>query len=259
VAIFAFRYYFVPGAFALDSGHVYATAAGEQREWVLKDGSIVTLGASSSLTVTFTHVGRVAVLDRGEARFRVQHDRWRPFTVFAGAGSVTAVGTVFDVRRYSNHVFVTVSEGAVEVAPQQAPAPDPSATRSVSQHRRPWVPLRVARGEEMTYDFTGDASAARPTEALSSPSWIGGAREYRERPLREVIEDVQRYSPRLIQLDTNAADLQFTGTFLEHDVERWLHGLAKVLPVEVVDSHLGPIVIRPKLAPQQNAYTGPRR
>src|SRR5947209_3857903 len=117
VALLAFRYYFVPNSNALDSGHVYATAAGEQRECLLKDGSVVTLGAASSLTVTFTQARRVAVLDRGEARFRVQHDPWRPFTVFAGLGSVTAVGTVFDVRRYSSRVFVTVSEGVVEVAP----------------------------------------------------------------------------------------------------------------------------------------------
>jgi hypothetical protein len=49
----------------------------------------------------------------GEAFIKVHHDKARPFTVRAGAMSVTAVGTAFDVRREADRVTVTVEEGTI--------------------------------------------------------------------------------------------------------------------------------------------------
>jgi transmembrane sensor len=257
VALLAYRMLFVPGSFALDSGHAYTTVVGEQHEFTLADGSVVTLAGGSSLTVRFSATHRTAFLDRGEARFQVQHDRWRPFTVFAGLGSITAVGTVFDVRRYTDRVFVAVTEGAVEVAPQ--PEGTQGASPAASPETPPWIPLRVSYGEEMTYDAQGAASAARRTDVHLASSWTQGSLVYRGRPLREVIEDVQRYSDRHIVVDPTAADLLYTGTFVEHYVDQWLRDLPRIFPVDVVTSRPNLIVIRSKSLPQQDASIGAAR
>ncbi|MGH8139515.1 MAG: FecR family protein [Steroidobacteraceae bacterium] len=250
-----FRYEFVPGSLTLDSGHVYATAAGEQREFVLKDGSVVTLAGDSSLSVNFTLTRRTAVLDHGEARFHVQHDHWRPFTVLAGVGSITAVGTVFDVRRYSNRVLVTVSEGAVEVVPRETSPQDVPQGRQATDDTKQWVPLRVARGEEIAYDAKGEASTARQTDVRLATAWTEGSLAYRGRPLHEVIEDVQRYSTRHIVLDPDVADLQYTGTFVQRNADQWIRGLSRIFPVEIVETAPDRILIRSRLPNLQGTDT----
>jgi transmembrane sensor len=235
-----------PGSLALGPDQKYSTAVGDQRDYVLEDGSVVTLAAASSLTVSFSATRRTAVLNQGEARFRVKHERRRPFIVLADSGSITAVGTVFDVRRYSNRVLVTVSEGAVEVAPRESHAQNTHLDSAVVEETTSWTPLRVANGEEMTYNSSGEATAPRPTDAKIAQDWAQGMLVYRRRPLREVIEDLKRYSSRHILLDSAAAELPYTGTLLTSDLDPWLRGLPNVSPVEVVDSQSDAILIRAK-------------
>lgn len=264
---------------APESAGVYATVRAEQREFTLPDHSVVTLAGDSHLTFTFTRTTRTAVLDHGEGRFRIHHDPSRPFRVLAGTGVITAVGTVFDVRRYSDRVFVTVSEGVVEVVPGVQELADESGEHPLSTngvhasgashvrggerataaaqlsdaahvsaahttaaaHARP---LRVARGEEIAYDSRGEASATHHVDAGLAESWIRGSLAYRGCPLREVIEDVQRYSIRPIELDPGIAELQYTGTFVEENLDQWLRGLGQIFPVEVVPDAAERIVIR---------------
>lgn len=243
----------LPGRLAPDPGQVYLTAPGEQRDFVLKDGSVVILAGDSSLSVRFTPTRRTAVLDHGEARFQVRHDRSRAFTVLAGPGSITAVGTVFDVRRYSDRVLVMVSEGAVEVAPRKPRSGQTPLNPPAVHNTTRWAPLRVTRGQEMTYDIQGTASAAQRTDTHLATLWTEGSLAYRGRPLREVIEDVQRYSTRRIMLDPNVADLQYTGTFVQRDADQWVRGLARIFPVEVVEAAPNIVVIRSRPAGQQEA------
>ncbi|HET9389963.1 MAG TPA: FecR domain-containing protein [Steroidobacteraceae bacterium] len=258
---------------APESADVYATVRAEQREFTLPDHSVVTLAGDSHLTFTSTRTTRTAVLDHGEGRFRIHHDPSRPFSVLAGTGVITAVGTVFDVRRYSDHVFVTVSEGVVEVVPGMQELADGSGERPYSidgvhasrashmrgaehataaarlsdaahtpaAHARP---LRVASGEEIAYDSRGEASVTDHVDAGLAESWIHGSLAYRGCPLREVIEDVQRYSIRPIELDPSIAELQYTGTFVEENLDQWLRGLGQIFPVEVVPDAAERIVIR---------------
>jgi transmembrane sensor len=248
LGILSLRFFLWPGSFALDSGHGYATRAGEQQEIRLKDGSVVTLGASSAMTVTYGPTRRTVFLERGEARFRVQHDPLRPFTVFAALGSVTAVGTVFDVHRYSDRVLVTVSEGAVQVAPQEPTTTLELPTLDVRAPAPHWTPVRVAHGHEVSYDTQGKTAETRPSDPQTASTWAQGALVYRGRPLSEVIEDAQRYTTRHIVLDPLAGDQLYTGTLLESDVDQWLAGLPKIFPVEVTHSDPDLVIIRPVVA-----------
>ncbi len=65
---------------------------------MLNDGSVVNLNTNSLMRVQLTPELRHVVLERGEALFKVTHDKKRPFDVDAGSTTVRAVGTEFSVR-----------------------------------------------------------------------------------------------------------------------------------------------------------------
>lgn len=99
------------------------TARGQRFHVVLPDGSQVWLNAASRLTY-FARIGendavRKVQLD-GEGYFEVAHDKNLPFHVVAGGTETIVMGTVFDVKAYSDDAKVTVSlvNGAVQVGAQ---------------------------------------------------------------------------------------------------------------------------------------------
>ena len=187
----------------------YLTERAATKVLELSDGSQIILGASTRLSVDYTPSHRLVRLERGEAMFRVARDRVRPFTVLAGTGSITAVGTQFDVRREldeSDRVVVTVSEGAVEVV-----RPTKNGANAT---QRPPAPARLLKGEEMTYDRTGTPGDASAVDAASVAAWVEGRLEYRETPLKLVIPRVSRYSRKRIVLSGDGVgDLPFSVSF----------------------------------------------
>src|SRR5690606_27572020 len=67
------------------------------------------------IVVDFSSATRSVFIDSGEAYFEVAHDAARPFVVHAGGGTITAVGTAFNVHSVLGRVSVAVVEGAVNV------------------------------------------------------------------------------------------------------------------------------------------------
>ncbi|MEG1029854.1 MAG: FecR domain-containing protein, partial [Brevundimonas sp.] len=86
-------------SFWLQSRTVFSTGVGEERLVQLADGSSVRLDTASRVRVRFDGDRRFIELQEGQAFFTVAHDASRPFVVAAGDARVTALGTVFDVRR----------------------------------------------------------------------------------------------------------------------------------------------------------------
>ncbi|HEX5208392.1 MAG TPA: FecR domain-containing protein [Steroidobacteraceae bacterium] len=217
------------GALSLLRGKVYMTGPGQQRLVRLADGSQITLGGASELRVRFSRDLRTIDLDRGEALFNVVHDSQRPFVVHAGAGTITDVGTEFLVRRYSqyfNRIQVWVTRGTVQVAPVRGLTLNaPSLLRSVS-----WRTVRLASGEQMSYTDRGSATPIKRSDPRPAMELTDGTFIYHGRPLGEVIEDVQRYTPQPITLDSQAARLMYSGSVLERDVRQWLRGLPQIFP-----------------------------
>jgi transmembrane sensor len=101
-------------AILLTGSHRYRTELGEIRQVPLSDGSLIAMNSQSALDIAM-HAGRREInLARGEAWFRVAHDRKRPFVVSAGRIRVRAVGTAFSVRRRDDGADIQVTEGVVE-------------------------------------------------------------------------------------------------------------------------------------------------
>jgi transmembrane sensor len=218
---------------------VYRTETAENKQIVLPDGSTVMLGGSTQMAVHFADGKRSIRLEKGEALFTVVHDRNHPFIVQAGKGSVTAVGTEFNVRRNLELVTVTVTEGSVLVAPTTGSSPK-AATVDVPQAN--WQPVHLQRDQELTYDDQ-QRHNVRPTGGMAS-EWTAGRFQYRDVPLRYVVADLNRYRKIPIQIQDRAAgEYGFTGTVFLENTGEWLLSLQKILPLHVSDSGEGRIRI----------------
>jgi transmembrane sensor len=200
---------------------VFETRVGEHREIVLADDSRVALGARSRLVVNFNRERRELRLEAGEAFFQVAKDPGRAFVVRAMGGSITAIGTAFDVRAVRDHVTVMVAEGVVSVRNR--------ATREGEQ-------VNVAPRQQVTFDLDG----REPLQVRSAPNleerlrWREGWLIYRNEPLGNVIADVSRYTERRIEVsDSDAATLRFSGAVDRQSVDEWLLALPEAFPVTI--------------------------
>lgn len=94
------------------------TGAQEQQNFVLSDGSEISLNESSSLTCAENFGKKTReVLFEGEASFSVAKDAERPFIIHSGDFSVTVLGTEFTLRAYPTDSIYTLqlTSGKVKV------------------------------------------------------------------------------------------------------------------------------------------------
>jgi transmembrane sensor len=204
----------------------FSTAAGEQIQITLADGSHVWLGPKSVLSVRFSPERRSIQLTSGEAFFSVKKDRSRPFVVGSASGDITAVGTAFNVRALHDHVTVTVSEGVVTVAPQE-----PATTAKP-------VAVRVASGQQVTFsadEAEGQLNVTQSATPGERSRWRDGILIYRNEPLRDVVMDVARYTSREFEIESDAVgDMRYSGVVYQGAVDEWATALPESFPVRIV-------------------------
>jgi len=220
----------------------FFTRTGESMNIVLEDGSLVALGARSRIAINFTGGTRNVRLEAGEAYFSVHKDRNRPFRVSVQNRVVTAVGTAFDVRRTSTGLVVAVSEGIVSVSTgtDVPPAVSPPQVLETLGTEVPSSVTHIARGQQLSISSDtnapapGTITAVDPTQAAR---WRDGWLVYRDEPLRDVIEDVERYSDHRIEIANSVpVALRFTGAVFKDSAIEWLKSLPNVFPLAVNES-----------------------
>jgi transmembrane sensor len=210
-----------------------ATAVGQQRSATLADGSQVRLNTNTILETHFTKGARVIRLEKGEASFKVAHNAERPFYVHAGDTVVRAVGTAFNVRlRDAHDVEVIVTEGVVEVTPQDHAAKRIVATASPAP--------ATAVHRELTAGERFEAAAATPVERVTPATvsnalaWHDGAIVFDGVPLVQAIAELNRYTDtRLVVADASIDDLRVGGRFRTGDVDGFLEALTRAFPVTI--------------------------
>jgi transmembrane sensor len=223
----------------------FVTRTGEHRQIELADGSHVTLGAHSRLSVDLKPDARDLHLGAGEAYFSVAKDARRPFVVRALNGQIVALGTAFNVRSVEGRVTVTVTEGSVKVT-------DASVRTAALSSALPEPMQRLSRGEQLTYRQAKDsfAAAAEKVEHVDvneSARWREGWLVYRDEPLKYVIADILRYTNLHVEVAALAADVQFSGAVFRDDIDEWILALPEVASVSVERTGAG-YVIRSKSA-----------
>lgn len=154
------------------AAQVLRTASGEIRDEALPDGSHVLLSPGSEVHVRIDAQRRQLQLERGQAWFQVSADAARPFQVHTPHGTVTALGTAFDLAVQRDDSVVTVTEHRVSVE-------SGSATRQASE------------GQQMRFD--GQASTTLLPADAAAMAWRERRLRWVSAPLIEVTQGLDRW------------------------------------------------------------------
>lgn len=181
-------------------GTRYATAAGEQRNVALADGSALTLDTQTVVVERYSPHERRVDLRQGQAQFEVQGDPARPFVVHAGNGTVTAIGTRFQVRVADAVATVTLLKGVVHVA---ARAADGSARVDALQ-----------AGQRIRFDAQGRLGEVELADLKAVEGWTQGKLYVDDWPLRDFVAELNRYSTTRLRIDDpGLEDVRISGVF----------------------------------------------
>lgn len=203
-----------PSAGGHQGGVRYATPTGEQQAIQLQDGSALLLDTDSAVVVRYGNRAREIVLLHGRAEFRVRHDDDWPFIVSAPGGTVTDVGTTFQVSIRNRHeVNVVLLEGKVSVATAHSNS-------------------TLTTGEALRFDRAGVIRAAHPADLQAALGWTSGEVVAHGWTLPRLLAEMNRYSNTKLELgDAVLRNLQITGTFRAGDQATLLKVLESGWPI----------------------------
>jgi transmembrane sensor len=227
VAAITFAFYMpVADAGATD----FATARGERRVVMLKDGSRLSMDAASNVTVAFLNDRRELELKTGRAKFDVAKDPLKPFTVAVGDKLIVATGTSLSVEWLEGVVNVVLFEGHVAVLDRKTrkPAVVPSHGELDA------ADALLKPGQELSLPVAGHATLTT-VDVVRATSWEAGQLSFADEPLVQAVERMNRYAHiRFTVGDAAAGRIAISGVFNSDNVDGFVHGITGVFPVKAV-------------------------
>ena len=195
----------------------YVTAAGERHTLLLTDRSTVTLNTRSAVATSYQADLRHVTLLKGEALFRVEPDKRRPFVVEYHGVIAQAVGTSFLVREKQDGLHITVLEGVVQVR----------------SHSRGGSGISLTAGQQARVASNGTTSLHNVNPEAAS-AWVQGRLVFDSMLFPEVIEEIARYHSGYVGLWNPAlAPLRVSGSYHLADTVQILTTLTQTLPVHM--------------------------
>lgn len=194
----------------------YSTKVGQRQKIELADGTRLYLNTRTAVDVLFDGQQRLIRLRAGEILVRTgKSGDPRPFFVETREGRIQALGTRFSVHQLSGSTRVGVLEDRVSIQPDaQAASP------------------RILQAGEGA-DFDSDRIGANRPYLLSEIAWINGQLIVLNALLGDVIRELGRYRPGILQCDERSARLRVSGTFRLDSTEAVLSNLQASLPITV--------------------------
>ncbi|WP_260957052.1 FecR family protein [Pseudomonas citri] len=174
----------------------HLTVIGERQRLQLADGSQVLLNTDSAFSSTFDEQRHVARLYKGEAFFEVPANDSLPLEIDAGPVIARVSDTTLAVRYLDGVAQVQVQRGDVDLR----------ASRNDAH-------VRLSAGESIRIGPDGFDRPAR-LDAVTDLAWVQGRLVFENRPLRQVLAELQRYYPGwIINRNEQLADLAVTGNY----------------------------------------------
>lgn len=181
------------------------TLVGTTEKVILPDGSNVLLNAISTLYYDKKNwEDERKVHLQGEAFFKVQ--KGERFDVLTPAGTITVVGTQFNVKQRGDYFEVTCYEGRVRVT-----TPSDTVMLDVGENFR-----------------SIDLLAHLGTTQKSAPTWINDISSFQSVPFAEVLAEFERQYNVDIRIKNRTFDTNqlFTGSFAQDNMERALQSIS---------------------------------
>lgn len=212
----------------------YATAVGEQRTIVLRDGTRLSLNTATRVRVELTPAQRAVRVETGEALFEVAKDARRPFVVRVAGSEVVALGTEFSVRyasdksRADESLAVTLIEGRITVR---------AAASADRDELAPARSLLLQPGDRVRLSVAAAASRAESPQLVSRLdrprieqvlAWKRSEAIFDDVSLADAVDDMNRYSQSPIVLlgDLTATSRRVSGQFRTGDNAEFAQALA---------------------------------
>lgn len=192
------------------------TPVGLQLTLTLADGSSVLLDTDSAVNIAYHDRSRNITLLSGRAFFNVQPDPSRPFIVETGEERIRVVGTRFSVQRESD-TPLAVRQGIVSY---QA---DGTNTET------------LVRAGEQLQKSNSQVDVIKIDPQAPVFAWLEGRLKFNDRPLAEVIAEIDRYQPGVIVIgNPELATIHVSGNYKLHHPQSIIAALAQAAGAKVV-------------------------
>ncbi|HKT28109.1 FecR family protein, partial [Dyella sp.] len=163
----------------------------------------------SEVSVSYSPDTRRVDLRHGQAQFSVQGNHAWPFVVHAGSGTVTAVGTQFQVRLDGDSTDVALLKGKLAIATQ---TPD-GMTQSAS----------LIGGEGLAFDASGHITPVHPLDLQQAQGWTEGKLFVHDWRLPRLLLEMNRYSNTKLSIgDPSLQNIHVSGIFRTSDQQTFL-------------------------------------
>jgi len=201
----------------------FETAIGGHKVVSLGDGSRVELNTDTAIKAAVDDDRRAVWLERGEAFFDVAKQPGRAFVIYAGARTVTVLGTKFSVRRNGRDVVIAVLEGRVRVEDSPAAGSERESTVTAGN-------VAIARD--------GSTLVTQSAEAVQQQlAWRNGLLMFDGATLASAAQQFNRYNRKqLVLADTEASGLLIQGSFAARNVDAFARLLQQAYGLEVEDT-----------------------
>ncbi len=180
----------------------------------LPDASSIKLNSASSLSYDEDNFITERKLNlEGEAFFQVK--KGSSFTVDLGNGSVTVLGTSFNIFSRTDSVSVVCYTGKVSVKNEKDEE------------------VILTRG--MSVSFAKDSNKEFASETLnlsSEPSWISGKYIYEDRPIHEIFDEISRQYDINISYPPSIAKKRVNFTFNNEALDKIMEQIAFVAGIK---------------------------
>ncbi|BAV07826.1 FecR family protein [Filimonas lacunae] len=197
------------------------------KDFILEDGSEVTLAAHSTLQHPKPFIQNRSVTLEGKAFFNVAKNAVSPFAVTAGGLTTTALGTSFWIESFNgkSKVNIKLVTGKVVIQKDKGNA-------------QAFAPVYLTPGEELVFDKVNNQSTVNNSSSERTATATGTAPakakktvdnlNFNQRPLSEVLKELQAKYNITIQFDEAAlAKMKFSGSYSEQDdIDDILHTIA---------------------------------
>lgn len=167
------------------------TMAGEMKELKLADGSFITMNGASNVSYELKADQRKIKL-KGQAHFEVAPNKYAPFIIETDKGTITVLGTGFDVIAYPNkELSVSVNHGKV----------------SVENNSK-----KVILTKGMSAKTNGNQLTAIAMDS-TTVQWRGQFLTFNEANVTSVVETLENKYNVSLKIEENSSQKKFTGKF----------------------------------------------
>ncbi len=174
---------------------------GQVSKCVLADGTEVWLNAGTTIKYEPTLNGKVREVNLdGEAYFKVAKNKHKPFVVTTKYAQVKVLGTVFNLKAYSDDkkVETTLEEGSVEF----------SLNGSTNK------PVELKPGDQVVFNTSEQKLTMNKVDTYLHTAWKDGKYVFKDADLKTIITELERlYDVRIHLQNDSLKQVHLRGMF----------------------------------------------